>query len=176
MFQRTAMHRMGGRWRYTPSSSSCAAVGVAARPHPGCHRIRSLRCTTGAGNRGSLSSGSSDAATTHRIVWVETSNQVCRRLLCLQFVTVAAAATSAMPSQLCVRSLQAALTAAIESGFSTALFSKDTLPLANKWQQLASFEAISIQEDGTIQDATGSKVSARQHVQSISQCVRNPSA
>eukprot|EP00878_Enallax_costatus_P032812 GHUV01036105.1.p1 GENE.GHUV01036105.1~~GHUV01036105.1.p1 ORF type:complete len:487 (+),score=137.32 GHUV01036105.1:487-1947(+) len=62
--------------------------------------------------------------------------------------------------------MQAVLTAAVESGCSKALFSKDTKPLADKWQQLASFEALFIDEVGTIQDAKGSKVGQRMVVAS----------
>lgn len=55
---------------------------------------------------------------------------------------------------------QAVLTAAVEAGCSRALFKEDTLHLAQSWQQLATFQALSLQQDGSILDQQENKVSA----------------
>lgn len=58
----------------------------------------------------------------------------------------------------CLHPVQSVLTAAVESGYSTALFRKDKASLAAKWQQLAAFEPFTLQDDGTILDSQGQQV------------------
>jgi hypothetical protein len=53
---------------------------------------------------------------------------------------------------------QAVLTAAVEAGCSRALFKDETLHLAQAWQQLATFQALTLQQDGSILDQQEEKV------------------
>lgn len=57
---------------------------------------------------------------------------------------------------------QAVLTAAVESGYSQALFTKETQQLAEEWAKLASFEPLLLLPDGVIQDSNKRQVSSRQ--------------
>jgi hypothetical protein len=54
--------------------------------------------------------------------------------------------------------LQAVLTAAVEAGCSRALFTDATLHLAKSWQQLAAFEPLTLQQDGSILGQQDTKV------------------
>jgi hypothetical protein len=54
--------------------------------------------------------------------------------------------------------MQAVLTAAVESGYGTLLSTPATASLAEKWQELAAFEALLLQPDGTIVDADAKQV------------------
>jgi hypothetical protein len=52
------------------------------------------------------------------------------------------------------------LTAAVEAGCSRAVFTTDTLHLVTAWQQLASFQALELQQDGSIMNYQKNKVGA----------------
>jgi len=52
---------------------------------------------------------------------------------------------------------QACLTAAVECGYSTLLFSTVERGRAEQWQKLASFKALLAEEDGTIKACDGSE-------------------
>lgn len=53
---------------------------------------------------------------------------------------------------------QAVLTAAVESGVSHILSTPATQALVQQWQELATFETLSLQPDGTITDASSQQV------------------
>lgn len=52
---------------------------------------------------------------------------------------------------------QDALTAGLEAGVSTVVFTEQQAPLAKEWQQLGRFEALT-QKDGLLVDAAGQQV------------------
>eukprot|EP00775_Hariotina_reticulata_P002936 gene2936-3222_t len=53
---------------------------------------------------------------------------------------------------------QAVLTAAVESGYSHALFTQETQQLAEQWAKLATFESLLVLPDGVIQESTKRQV------------------
>lgn len=56
--------------------------------------------------------------------------------------------------------LQAVLTAAVESGYDQVLCTPSTAAQVAKWQELASFNPLNLQPDGTITDAGDQQVSS----------------
>jgi 3-dehydroquinate synthase class II len=58
---------------------------------------------------------------------------------------------------------QAALTAALEAGVDTVVFEEEQAALAEEWQRLGRFQAVTRTADGRLVDGEGEQVQAHGH-------------
>lgn len=54
--------------------------------------------------------------------------------------------------------MQAVLTAAVESGYATVLSTPSTASRIEQWQELAAFDTLTLQPDGSVVDADAQQV------------------
>lgn len=99
------------------------------------------------------------AAADKRVVWVQTSNQVGETLRhCCTHATTSPLPVAHPPSH---TTMQAVLTAAVESGYGTVLSTPSTASLIELWQELAAFDTLTLQPDGSVFDADAQQVRSR---------------
>lgn len=114
--------------------------------------------------------GGAAAAAGRKLLWLSTANQVCLQWLamwcedgCLlrhSRATTLHSAPLLQPSCLPLPPSQDALTAGLEAGVSTVVFEESQAPLAQEWQQLGRFEAVTRTADGRLLGADGKQVGA----------------
>lgn len=101
------------------------------------------------------------AAAAERVVWVQTSNQVGKHGVpagALDTPTTPPLPVAHPPSH---TTMQAVLTAAVESGYGTVLSTPSTASLIEQWQELAAFDTLTLQPDGSVVDADAQQVRSR---------------